>query len=263
MFGYCPVERSLKRFVLSPEIDGNVFEVKVSSENLSMGGPLALGSGADAFRLAFNKAIASGRSPRTFDLFREIMNELSVSTVGGFPQVAVANELGVTSKPLLMQSPHNLDVAFLSINGFDLSAANGMDGFEFGFEAVGYDTDKIAGRLALKAKGIDPDGAVISRENKNGASFEAALRAAMHNSIKVKINEVYSLSPPKLIKGTWYFVGTCTNCAVETPICIDPSSGKLGRVFEGPGHLVSKCWLCGRVVTAPVKDIQSVCWDIS
>jgi hypothetical protein len=263
VFGFCPVEKKLKCFLLTPQVNPTTFSVEIQEHLPGPGDVLAIGAGAAEFDRRLDIKNALGQNRRILDVFREVIEQGRVPTVGGHPQFAVASENGVELNPILVQDENNPDVVTAKINGFNLADINGVEGFQFGLKALGIETDRVLARKALRAKGIDPDSGAISKEVQNTASIEAALRSANHSGHQLGIHDSFSLAAPQPQQGHWYYGRLCSCCGQFAPFCEDPSSGKLGAVFLEEGVINYLCWNCNRPVVARCLEIRAIVWALN
>jgi hypothetical protein len=263
IFGYCPRSCRFKLAILAPEQTPTSFEMQVDVHELAEGSAFAIGSGSTLFR-SMMKSAQGAVSP--LDIFREITEGAKLPDVGGAPQIAYADRRGANIQPIISQSDTNPDQVKLTIFGFDLREIGDIEGFSVGFRATGVGAEKVQLRAALRHKAIDPDAPNISQDVKNSAAIEAALRALAAAKPKLNTpnrlinNENLTVAAILPVENDWYYVTNCANCGVNTPICEDPSQGKLGNVFVGQGVVRVSCWLCGKAVHASSDQITNTQW---
>jgi hypothetical protein len=218
---------------------------------------ITLGSGSqlfDEFRREEEKRGRGGAQA----LFKRVMASGKLKDVGGYTQYADADEHGAQLIPTIIQSPSDPDEKTLSVLGFDVWSLGQVDGLDLGRRAFGAGEEAATGRLALRQKGIDPDGAV-SREIQNLASIEAALATSFHFGKQVMLDADFSLEPWQPKEGMRYFVAPCESCRHYSPLCLDPSDGTW-EPFVGNGRLKSKCHWCGEAVAAGRSTVKSNAW---
>ena len=152
----------------------------------------------------------------------------------------------------------------MSINGFNVAYIEGVEGFEIGRDrpVTGIGIEKVAGRAALRVKGINPDLDNVTREVQNTASMEAALREAAlrpaHENKQVYLSDTYTLSPPSIEKESWYIATKCPTCKIFTPACCDPVDGDNAIPFSGIGALKFPCVGCNSFVIANATMLFSI-----
>jgi hypothetical protein len=256
LFGFCAATRSAKVFRIWPEVNTSKLDVKTAEIELGVGQALAIGSGA----LAFNLAMKAVKRLGPLEVFMKLIESGKLPGVGGSLQMTVADSTGVRIRPILQQRADNKDRVGLTLLGLDLEKIGKVDGFEIGYEATGVGVEKVAGREALRAKGIDPDASSVSQTIQNWASIEATVKAAIAFEKKCHLDDVYTLELPPPISGNWYFFDSCTSCGVETTFCSDPSSGRINP-FVGAGFLRVKCVHCQQMTNASATSLRSKKWS--
>lgn len=261
LFGHCPVEKRFKLFLLMPYMDSSTFVMKAEELTLKMGTAIPIGTGAAEFTRLAQRTNALGKTRDALDVFLEVVEGGQVATVGGHPQIAIATMAGVEILPVLAPVATDPDKLSIQINGFEVSSIEGLDGFSYALRAIGIRTERVAGRRALRNKGIDPDASNIGQGTKNLASMEAALQAAVTNGAALRIDDVCTLDAPRPALGNWYCVVRC-QCGRETPIMADPSCGNTPLKLEGDGYLLVNCWACKTKVKANLSSIKSIRWAL-
>jgi hypothetical protein len=206
--------------------------------------------------------ISKGQKVDPLMVFREVVQNNARADVGGHIQFCEAKRTGVEFTPILVPDEDNPDHVKLTLLGLDISSIGNVDGFDIGHRGMGIFVEKVVGRQALRAKGIDPDEGPIPNDVQNEASLEAALRYCVEKNVKLGLSNTLDLRPIRPAMGQWYYVITCSHCSADTPVCMDPSSGKLGNVFEGAGTLRSTCWKCGHAVSGGARDLKAFFWDL-
>lgn len=261
VFGYCPLKKIHCAYLIEPNVSQDSFSVECKEINIDDGSLITIGSGKDEFLRQLEILNSAGNPRGVFDIVSQIMEEDNVSDVGGYPQVAEATEEGVNIVPVLTQSRSNLDQATLIVNGFEVSEFNLPEGLGIGLNAIGIGVEKVAGRSALRAKGIDPDSGNVTKALQNSASFEACLLYSYKHSQKVNVDDNFTLDKNTPIKGEWYFSAKCKKCNRSTPIFIDPSSGDMGNPFVGNGLIKSLCFRCNTVIEKKATGLHSKSWN--
>jgi hypothetical protein len=87
----------------------------------------------------------------------------------GYPQIAIAGLKRVELALILSQDDENPDLAAAMINGFNTKLIGSVDQFDFGLKALGLGVERVRGRMALRAKGLDPDDTNVTQAEKNTA----------------------------------------------------------------------------------------------
>lgn len=259
LFGWSPPDDGFKVFALSPIVGDAKFEIRIIEYPARRGDVYAIGSGMAEFEKASARKNALGHNRPPQELFMEVFEKGAEPTVGGHPQFARVTQGGAEVVPILMQDPENPDFVTLRVNGFNVHSLADPNGFQFGLKAQDYNVPKVAGRQALRAKGIDPD-KPITRGIQNVASMEMAIREAYRGGQSLFLNTIYTHDALKPGMGGYYF-GTKCSCGTQAPFCIDPSRGKWCN-FSGPGAVAFKCWKCGTRLRAVANQIFSFLWSI-
>ncbi|RUV70311.1 MAG: hypothetical protein EOR30_14045 [Mesorhizobium sp.] len=259
LFGYCPVKQTFRNHTISPVIRDGVFSMAVESFDVKDGDLFAIGSGVGEFVRLSERRDAAGNRPPPLNILQEIMRSGSVSSVGGYPQIAFADKMGVQLQPVLQQNPDDPDQAILAINGFDVSKISSDEGFSFGLTAVGMGTEAIHARKALRAKGIDPDAGPVHQFTQNLASFEAWVEMVHFKKAPARLDGSFTLAPQLPKGGAWYFVAPC-KCGRRVPYVLDPSKGKMGNPFIGDGRINTICMSCGEKARAGAAELFSFQW---
>ena len=261
IFGYCPYEKDFQLFKIQPEIKDSKFSVKCVPINLISGQCFAMGSGKNEFLEQIKRPNSAGNPREILEVVTQVMDESKVNDVGGFPQIAEATQEGVNLVPVLTQSQKDLDKSTLTINGFEINELELPDGLGVGMKSIGHGIEKIAGRQALRSKGIDPDSTKVSREFQNLASIEDAIKFAFKNHKKVIFDDNYSISKNIPSAGTWYYSAYCKNCKKYPPLITDYSNGSMGNQFEGNGLIKSICFYCDKEVNIESSTLVSKKWN--
>lgn len=260
IFGYCTVKEKYSVFLLTPQVSARSFYVECKEIELEEGQAIPIGSGKDEFIRLSSIPNSAGNARGIYEIFTQIVEEGKVSDVGGYLQIAEATEEGVNIVPVLTQSKENLDQATLLINGFEINELKLPDGYAVGLTAVGIGVEKIAGRSALRAKGIDPDSDEVTQKLQNLASFESCLSYAYKHSQKVNVNDNFTLDVNSPIQGEWYFSSKCKKCNKSTPLFLDPSYGKMGNPFFGSGIIQTQCFRCNSKIEKKAIGLHSKKW---
>jgi hypothetical protein len=229
VFGFCPIEARLKAFELFPKIGPHSFTVDIIECSPVSGNVRGIGSGAQEFDRQLDLKNNIGENRRVLDAFMSVISGDAVRSVGGYPQIAIARQSGVELAMLLSQDDENPDLAAPMVNGFNTKLIGGLEGFSLGFKALGLGVERVRGRMALRAKGLDPDDAAIHQSFKNTAAFEAALKELGDRAkdTSLVISEKYTLAPPIGEVGRWYYGARCACGQLE----VDPGCETAGAVF--------------------------------
>lgn len=100
------------------------------------------------------------------------------------------------------------------------------------------------------------------QKTKNTKAFEAAIASILpHNNVStVALSDTYSLANITPIDDEWYFSVKCKKCERTTPVLSDPSKGKRGNPFSGPGKLRVNCHHCQNEIQVGADEILPVQW---
>ena len=255
LFGYCLSKKSFRAHLIYPKIEGGVLSVNIENFDVKDGDVLAIGSGASEFKRALEIRNSAGNERPIMHVIQEIMESGELQDVGGYPQIAIADETGARLWPVLIRNPENPDGALLTINGFDTSKVSNNEGFSFGLKAFSVGSTEVLARNALRAKGIDPDAGQVSKEFQNLASFEASIQYIFAKNLsKLSVTDNYILAPVVPERGVWYFFGRC-ECGSDVPYVIDKSNGKYGNIFTGNGRIGAVCFHCGKIAVSRPDQI--------
>ena len=260
IFGFCPINSRYSLFVIEPKVCQESFSVESVELEMKEGSLIAIGSGKDEFIRRMKIPNSAGNSRSIIELFTQVMNEESVSDVGGHPQVAKAQKSGVTIIPVLSQDRENLDKAIMTINGFNISNIKLDEGLTIGYEAMGFGVERVVARSALRKKGIDPDDKPVSKDLQNLASFELALETAVKQSVNLGIDDNFTLAGFDPVQGEWYFYIHCDKCNNDTPVFKDFSEGSSKELFCGNGRISSTCNHCDEKVEKVAASLESMIW---
>ncbi|WP_439865562.1 hypothetical protein ACTAB9_14425 [Pseudomonas syringae] len=134
VFGYCPLEKRYRVFILEPRIAHNDFVLHVGEvANLVPDRCIVIGSGAGRF---FDRV----KEPRKenegiLELSKSIVDEEERVDVGGYLQVGICSEEGFKNVPIVQAGPsrEGVEVNFL---GYDISRYRNIVGFEVGYFAI-------------------------------------------------------------------------------------------------------------------------------
>lgn len=261
LFGYCPVKEKFCLYLIEPILTDETFSVEYSEIDLSKNNFAVIGSGKDVFLNKIKRPNSAGNPRSIIDTVYDVMEEDTVKDVGGHPQIMEAREDGVSIVPILAQSRDNLDQACLTVNGFEVENLGLSAGLRIGSKAVGFGVEKIAGRNALRAKGIDPDSEEVTKELQNLASFESCLLSAYKLSKTVCLDDNYTLETNSPKEDTWYFSAKCKKCRKSTPLFLDPSSGEMGNPFVGNGAVKTRCFRCKTEIKKKATGLYSKKWN--
>lgn len=263
IFGYCPVDKKLKLFELSPNISPDKFSMDIIERSPIRGNLRAIGSGAQEFDRQLDIKSSIGENRRVLDVFMQVVGGGAIQSVGGHPQIAIASVKGVELALILSQDDENPDLAAAMINGFNTKLIGSVDQFSFGLKALGLGVERVRGRMALRSKGLDPDNANITQAAKNTACFEAALRdlSTVGKGTPLIISETYSLEAPIPKPGKWYYGKVC-DCGQYAPCCQDLSYGEYQVILSGNGLLKYQCMGCHGLVVARSGEIEPFCCQI-
>ncbi|KZK97953.1 MULTISPECIES: hypothetical protein [unclassified Pseudovibrio] len=259
IFGYCPVEGNQVVCMITPTIQEGVFRMISTKITLTNGQCIAIGSGKEKFKKALRTTNSIGINQGPMSAFNQVVSDPMTSDVGGFAQIMIANIDGVEICPVLY--PNHDETVALTINGFDTSLIDPIEGIAFGNTAIGLGLEQLAGRNALRAKGIDPDQTVVTRELQNLASFEAGLEHCFQKETSLFLDDGYTLAKTTLEVGKWYLATKCGTCGKDTGICLDPSDGQNQVPLKGPGHITTRCNFCDSVVTSKTEAIYPLLWE--
>lgn len=260
IFGYCKVANDLRVYHLKPDMSGGTFSMSTIEYTMLPSMVVTLGSGSSLFHEFRVEEAAVGRGSAQ-SLFKRVVDSGKLKDVGGYAQYAKADAHGARMVPTIIQSPTDPDKKTLSVLGFDIWSLGEIEGLDFGQEAFSAGDEAVSGRLALRAKGIDPDGPV-SRELQNWASIEGSVQTMFRFGAVVMLTGTYTLAQFDLHEGERYFVTPCPSCRRNNPLCADPSDGNW-RGFTGPGRLQIECRWCGSSVIAGPATISSQVWGAS
>jgi hypothetical protein len=97
------------------------------------------------------------------------------------------------------------------------------------------------------------------QDAKNVEAFEHMLRS-LAPGMKATLSTEYALAPVAPASGQWYYSAQCRTCNERTPVVSDPSQGRLGDVFSGPGAIRVQCQACGNWIRAGAQDLESARW---
>ncbi|QUS57769.1 hypothetical protein [Pseudovibrio brasiliensis] len=258
IFGYCPVEKKQITCAITPSIEDGVFRMLSTKIVLESNQCIAIGSGKEKFEKALQEANSIGITKGPMAAFNQVVSDPTTADVGGFAQIMTASMDGVEICPVLY--PNDDETVALTINGFDTSLIAPIEGIAFGKTAIGLGVEQLVGRNALRAKGIDPDQTVVTREQQNLASFEAGLEYCFQKGSSLFLDDGYTLEKPTLERGKWYLATKCRKCGKDTGICLDPSDGKSNAPLKGPGKVTTRCNFCNSTVTSNTNAIYPLLW---
>ena len=267
IFGQCPVEKKLRVAKLVPHLESNTFRVNVEIFDAAPQTCHLFGSGAHAFEEALKKLDDGKRAIDPLTIIRNIVASDTVAGVGGYLQMAVATAENFELRHIASPDDANPDEIKISLVGFDLRNLGDLEGFGVGYLAIGLGTEKVMGRRALRAKGVDPDAGPVSQEFHNLAAMEAALAYLVeHKSTSpdartlLDTGKVYRLASTTPASGTWYIATRCSNCGNPAPICLDPSMGSIPKPFKGEGHINVDCFFCHRAIAVGANEMEAIRW---
>jgi len=260
IFGYCKSLSTLCVYVIKPDMAGGVFSMNIIEHSMKPAMVITLGSGSALFHEFLIEEAARGRGSAQ-SIFNRVVKSGQMKDVGGYAQYAEADEHGARLIPTIIQSPSDPDKKTLSVLGFDIWSLGTIEGLDFGKTAISAGDEVVSGRLALRGKGVDPDGPV-TQEVQNWASLESVLNLAFSQKSVVELTEAYSVAAPKPVAGERYFAVACSSCQRYAPVCIDPSEGKWAA-FSGGGQIKTQCHWCGAAVVAFSNTVRSRFWSSS
>ncbi|AKT31161.1 hypothetical protein [Pseudomonas syringae] len=134
VFGYCPLEKRYRVFILKPLMDQGVFVLNVSEiKDLVPDCCILLGSGISRFSERVSEPRRANEG--ILDILKSIVDEDGRVDIGGHLQVGICSEKGFKNVPIVQTGPlrEGVEVNFL---GYDVSKYRHIVGFEVGYFAI-------------------------------------------------------------------------------------------------------------------------------
>src|SRR5690606_1176096 len=100
-----------------------------------------------------------------------------------------------------------------------------IDQFSIGSEAISFGAERVAGRQALRAFGVDPDSPQVTQALQNLASMQACVNNATIMRKKVMLSVDFTLAAIEPEHARWYYSTRC-GCGAIVPLIEDISIGK-------------------------------------
>ncbi|WP_207003581.1 hypothetical protein [Trinickia mobilis] len=138
LFGFCPADRAFKAYTMEPSMVAGACQVILRELSTAAGAIHPMGSGSHVFtKLHDNREREHGDRDPIHTLQEMLAGEVQ-DDVGGSVQIGVSGQSGFRVLPVLAQG-READAPTVSFLGWDVATAGDIDGYEIGYNAIGFD----------------------------------------------------------------------------------------------------------------------------
>jgi len=177
-------------------------------------GVYLLGSGEEKFKEAMERG--QKNHAHFADVFFQFVRSGEEPTVGGFPQLLIATQDGVTIEPVLIGD--ETGNARLIHSGINVDGYNTVGKYMIGLNIEGFNMEIAHRRAALKNAGYNPDDPNISVGEMNQAMLQFMIKIESRHGTKIDKIGTITVSRPRAIKDGKYYSYICRKCRTWHPI---------------------------------------------
>ena len=257
VFGYCPIERQRKCFVIRSGYVAGPHPVVVMGENTDRPIAAILGSGKSAFEEGIKSSILRNKPASIMEVFEEVVLDRAITHVGGGVQVLQARREGVTIPPIINPTD-DPDAPDFMLYGVRVDSLIDKSRCTIGYQEpgatfFGFGLRDGINRTMLSRLGFDPDSKNIDHRLKNTAAFFGAISSVwIGHAKKVRLDsEKYRLACLSPVIGKSYIGGSCPICGYFCPLIPNSDMNGIAGIFEGDSELDILCSSCFETYCLP------------
>lgn len=250
IFGFCPVEKLRKCFIIRSGYVAGPHPVVVLGEHSNRPIAAILGSGKQAFETKFQNSVTQKGSANVLEIFEEVVLDRSITHVGGGVQILQARKSGVTIPPILNPT-EDPDLPDFMLYGVRVDSLIDKSRCTIGYQETGatffgFGLRYAINRTMLSRLGVDPDSRNVTQRMKNTAAIFGAVASIWNgHGKKVRLDEkLYRLACLTPTVGNPYIGASCPTCGYFCPLIPDSDRKGVVEIFDGDCEFDILCGSC-------------------